>query len=96
MQKGRKAAGSLNLKDPEARRLAHAIAQQTGETMTGAVLSALRQRHEQLRRHRTRASEAELLAIARRAAAVRRPYLDHAALLYDEDGLPRRSSTPPR
>ncbi len=33
---------------------------------------------------------AELRAIAKRAAAhVKRPYLDHAELLYDEHGLPK-------
>lgn len=36
-----------------------------------------------------KASVAELLAIADRAAAhVQRPYADHAELLYDESGLP--------
>lgn len=81
---------SLNIKDPEAHRLAQAIAQQTGETMTRAVMEALRERHERLRRRRSKASVEELLAIAGRAAAhVKRPYLDHAELLYDEHGLPK-------
>ncbi|MGP0072106.1 MAG: hypothetical protein ACLPWF_09250 [Bryobacteraceae bacterium] len=32
----------------------------------------------------------ELLAIANRAAAhVKRPYVDHAELLYDDNGLPK-------
>jgi antitoxin VapB len=81
---------SLNIKDPEAHRLAQAITHQTGETMTRAVTEALRERYERLRRRQTKASVEELRAIAERAAAhVKGPYLDHAELLYDEHGLPK-------
>jgi antitoxin VapB len=81
---------SLNVKDPEAHRLAQAIAQETGETMTRAVTEALRERYERLRRRRSKASVEELRAIGKRAAArVKRPYLDHAELLYDKHGLPK-------
>ncbi len=39
---------------------------------------------------RTRASADELLGVARRCAAlVKHPIADHAALLYDEHGLPK-------
>lgn len=41
----------LNIKDPEAHRLAQAVAAQTGETMTRAVTKALRERYERLQRH---------------------------------------------
>ena len=41
VQKARKLR-SLNVKDPEAHRLARAIAQETGETLTHAVTEALR------------------------------------------------------
>jgi antitoxin VapB len=81
---------SLNVKDPEAHRLAQAIAQETGETMTRAVTEALRERYERLHRRRGKASVEELRAIAKRAAAhVKRPYLDHARLLYDKHGVPK-------
>ena len=81
---------NLNVKDPEAHRLAEAIAQETGETITRAVTEALRERYERLQRRRRKASLDELRAIAGRAAAhVKRPYLDHAELLYDEHGLPK-------
>jgi antitoxin VapB len=81
---------SLNVKDPEAHRLAHAIARETGETMTRAVTESLRERYERLQRRRGKASVEELRAIAKRAAAhVKRPYLDHAELLYDKHGLPK-------
>ena len=81
---------SLNVKDPEAHRLAQAIALETGETMTRAVTEALRERYERLQRRRAKASVEELRAISERSAVhVKRPYADHADLLYDEDGLPR-------
>ena len=81
---------SLNVKDPEAHRLAQAIAQATGETMTRAVTEALRERYERLQRRDPEILAADIRAIAKRAAAhIKRPYLDHAELLYDEHGLPK-------
>ena len=81
---------SLNIKDPDAHRLAQEIARATGETMTRAVTEALRERLSRLERRNARASVEELLAIAGRAAShVSRPYVDHAELLYDGQGLPR-------
>jgi antitoxin VapB len=81
---------SLNVKDPEAHRLAQAIAQETGETMTRAVTESLRERYERLQHRRGKASVDELRAIAKRAAGrVKRPYPDHAELLYDQHGLPK-------
>ncbi len=81
---------SLNVKDPEAHRLAAAIARETGESMTYVVTEALRERFERLPSRRERASVEELRAIAKRAAAhVKGPYLDHAKFLYDERGLPK-------
>ena len=89
LQKAR-GAMSLNIKDPEAHRLAQAIAHDTGETITRAVTEALRERYQRLQSRRRKASVEELLAIAQRASArVKRPYLDHAELLYDERGLPK-------
>ena len=81
---------SLNVKDPEAHRLAAAIAQETGETMTHVVTEALRERFERLPSRQGKASVEELRAIAKRAAAfVERPYADHAEFLYDDHGLPK-------
>ena len=81
---------SLNIKDPEVHRLARSLARRTGQSMTRVVAEALRERSQALDERRGRASVEELLGIADRAAAqVRRPYLDHADLLYDESGLPR-------
>lgn len=81
---------SLNVKDPEAHRLAQAIALATGQSMSRVVTDALRERYAQIEKQRGRASVEELLAIADRAAAhLKRPYADHAELLYDENGLPK-------
>ena len=80
----------LNIKDPEAHRLAETIAKATGETMTRVVTEALRERYERLQKRLGKASVEELLAIAKRASAqVKRPYLDHGEFLYDERGLPK-------
>ena len=81
---------SLNVKDPEAHRLAHAIARATGETMTRVVTEALRERYERLQRRDPETLAADIRAIAKRAASqIQRPYLDHAELLYNEHGLPK-------
>jgi antitoxin VapB len=89
LQKGR-SDRSLNVKDPEAHRLARSIAEETGETITRAVTEALRERYERLQKRRGRATVEELLAIADRCAAhIKGPYLDHAEFLYDERGLPK-------
>ena len=81
---------SLNVKDPEAHRLAQAIAQETGETMTRAVREALRERLERARRRGPEATAAELLKIGRRCAStLKGAPVDHGTLLYDKRGLPR-------
>lgn len=81
---------SLNIKDPEAHRLAQAISRATGESMTSVVKEALRERFDRIERQKGQASVEELLAIADRAAVhVKRPYVDHAEFLYDENGLPK-------
>jgi antitoxin VapB len=81
---------SLNIKDPEAHRLARAVAKVTGETMTRAVTIALQERLERLEKRKSKASVEELMAIGKSVSdMVKRPYLDHAELLYDEHGLPK-------
>ena len=81
---------SLNIKDAEVHQLAQAIARTTGESMTRVVKEALRERYARLEHRKVKASVDELLAIADRAAAhLKQPYVTHAELLYDENGLPR-------
>jgi antitoxin VapB len=90
MRQKARAGTSLNVKDPEAHRLAQAIARETGETITSAVTQALRERYERLRRPDPEVLAADIRAIAARAAAhIKRPYLDHADFLYDQTGLPK-------
>jgi antitoxin VapB len=82
---------SLNIKDPEAHKLAQQLAQETGETMTSAVIQALRESLAQVRRRRKRdALLAEIHTISARSAEILKgPPIDHAELLYDEHGLPK-------
>jgi antitoxin VapB len=82
----------LNIKDEETDRLARDLAAATGETITGAVRTALRERWERLGRARGgRGLADELDEIAQRCAAL--PVLDDRPadeiLGYDEHGLPR-------
>lgn len=88
VKKGRTA--TLNVKDPEAHRLAQAIAEETGESLTRAVTEALRERYQRLHEGDPEALAADIRAIADRAAAhIKKPYVDHAEFLYDEHGLPK-------
>ena len=83
---------ALNIRNPEAERLAAELARQTGETKTEAVTKALRDRLARVRRERSRRRLAdELEAIAEHCASL--PVLDTRSpdeiLGYDEHGLPR-------
>ena len=82
---------ALNIKDPTAHTLAQTLAEETGETMTEAVTQALRERLERvLRQRKAGAAVADLLAIGHRCAqTLKGKPVDHAAMLYDERGLPR-------
>jgi len=82
---------SLNIKDPEAHKLAQILAKETGESMTRAVTTALKLRLDGIRRTRkAKAKEEELLAIAKRFRKhLKGPVEDHGTLLYDERGLPK-------
>jgi antitoxin VapB len=82
---------TLNIKDPEAHKLARKLADQTGETMTRAVTEALRERLARVSHARRSETAAEdLLAIGRRcAASLKGKPVDHGVLLYDDRGLPK-------
>ena len=83
----------LNIKNNETYRLAGELARLTGETMTGAITVALRERL--MREKRRRSAEArsrELRAIAERCAKLMGPgpsAVEHGDMLYDERGLPK-------
>jgi antitoxin VapB len=82
---------ALSIKDPEADRLARAVAKATGETLTTAVVQSLRERLARVRRARGPRLSEEILKIARRCA--RLPLNDKRSadeiIGYDEHGLPR-------
>lgn len=81
----------LNIKNPQADRLARRLAERTGETITQAVVKALEERLQREEGRRTAPSlKDELLAIARRCSAL--PDLDTRSadeiIGYDDDGIP--------
>lgn len=87
---------SLNLKNDEAYRLARELSERTGESMTKAVVIALQERLDRLKKEKEKETESEfverIMAIARGCREEwSEPYrsTDHADLLYDERGLPR-------
>lgn len=84
---------SLNIKNDETCRLAGELARLTGETKTGAITVALRERLER-ESHRRGAEDLarELHAIGQRCASLLGPgpsAIEHGDLLYDEQGLPK-------
>ena len=83
---------AMNIKNPEAQRLAQQVAKLTGESLTAAISEALRERLERLRSERNRGLADRLLAIGRDCAPrLQEPFrsVEHGDLLYDENGLPR-------
>ena len=82
---------SLNIKDPEAHKLAQQLADETGDTMTQAVTVAIKEKLSRVRRaNRSKATADELRAIEKRFRShLKGPVEDHAAFLYDEKGLPK-------
>lgn len=85
---------SLNIKNAETYALTRELARLTGESLTEAVTTAVRQRLERVRGETThaRAKADALLAIGRDTAQRLTPEastVEHGDLLYDELGLPR-------
>lgn len=82
---------TLNIKRPEAEQLAHALAKQTGETLTEAVILALRERLLRVQGKKAPSELQEvLLKIGHRCATlpdrdIRTP---EEILGYDQHGLP--------
>jgi antitoxin VapB len=82
----------LSIKAPEADRLARKLAETTGETITEAVIVAMRERleREQKKKENNEALIDELMAIANHCASL--PVLDTRSddeiLGYDENGIP--------
>jgi antitoxin VapB len=83
---------ALNIKHAEADRLARELAGLTGETLTEAVVAALRERLERQRQRRPKPSTAGEILSEVRLRLSRLPVLDARSadeiLGYDETGLP--------
>jgi antitoxin VapB len=82
---------ALSIKNDEADRLARELVELTGESLTEAIVSSLRERLERTRAARDNRPLAErLMEIGRRCASL--PALDDRTpeeiLGYDENGLP--------
>jgi antitoxin VapB len=83
---------ALSIKSPEAEALARRVSEATGESLTGAIIMALRERLERVERHKDELLLADQLdEIARRATEL--PVLDARSaeeiVGYDEHGIPR-------
>jgi antitoxin VapB len=82
---------SLNVKNPEAHKLARELAELTGESMSSAVTLAVRERRDRVLADRSGGLVERMLEIGRDCAA-RLPEhvrgIDHGEMLYDENGLP--------
>ena len=85
---------SRNIKNPEAHALAARLAKKTGETLTDAVTTSLRERLERLERT-TEFDEQRYQALKALVKDSRSLWgdsslaADHGDLLYDERGLPK-------
>ena len=86
---------ALSIKSAEAERLARRLADATGESVTGAITAAVRERLERIeadsgeavRQRAARLSTIAADAVPRWTEALRD--VEHGDLLYDEKGLPR-------
>ncbi len=84
---------SLNIKNPETHRLAKELAGLTGESMTEAITTAVRERLERIREAENGGGMAERIHAIAAEMRARLPEdffdVEHGDLLYDEDGLPK-------
>ena len=83
---------SINIKNERTCQLASELAQLTGDTMTGAITIALRERLEREKRERSADARVHrILAIGKRCASMLSDgpsAVEHGDFLYDERGLP--------
>jgi antitoxin VapB len=83
---------AINIKNEETQKLAHQLANLTGESMTAAVTEAVRERLDRVQSEQGAGLAGRILKIGKDCAAhLQEPYrsIDHGELLYDEKGLPR-------
>jgi antitoxin VapB len=83
---------ALNIKNEETQRLVKKLAELTGESQTSAVTNAVRERLNRIHNKQGESLTERMLAIGRDCASrLKAPFdtIDHAELLYDENGLPK-------
>jgi antitoxin VapB len=83
---------SMNIKNKDAHKLARQLARITGESLTGAVTEAVRERLKRVEDKRAGKLSDRLLEIGRDCSTrLKEPFRsgDHGDLLYDEKGLPK-------
>lgn len=84
---------AISIKHPEADRLARQLSEATGETLTEAILNALRERLEHQRAKRPAPQSTHQILAEARLRLAGLPVRDHRSadeiLGYDEHGLPR-------
>ena len=83
---------ALNIKSDEAHKLAKQLSKLTGESLTDAVIKAVRERLSRVKSASKPELADRLSQIGKECAAhIKEPYrsIDHGELLYDEKGLPR-------
>jgi antitoxin VapB len=87
-KKIKKSAKRLNIKNRKADRLARKLAKMTGETITTAVIVALQERLKIILEREARLKAMRKIS-AETAKLLKGPPIDHAEMLYDENGLPK-------
>ena len=83
---------AINIKNDKTQKLAHELAELTGESMTSAITEAIRERLDRVRIARGEGLACRILKIGKECAAhLQDPFrtIDHGELLYDEKGMPR-------
>ena len=82
----------MNINNDEAQELARQISELTGESVTTAVTTALRERLERVQNAHEAGLADRLLRIGKDCAAhIEEPFrsADHGTILYNDRGLPR-------
>jgi len=81
---------AMNIKNPETERLVNELADLTGESLTGTITGAVREKLERVKNAKKGGLAERLNRIAEECAAhLKEPYksMDPDELLYDEKGL---------
>ena len=83
---------AMNIKNEETERLVNELADLTGESLTGAVTTAVREKLERVKSAKKGGLAERLDRIAKETGPLfKEPFrtIDHGEMLYDEKGLPK-------